>query len=184
MPGKPDPHRHESPICRSRPPSPAAPTPAVPSPPPHHTQSSGGVPDHKTGAHLSPPSLAPFAPARVPNLHRHAPFAHFAPLRAPIGPIRRQRCHLPSGPIFRISAKQKPEIQSSASGPSSRPKYLFNNNLAFLWPRSAPDSPSKTGSYFPSAKRIRNRTNAKKKKKWEFVRFVQFVAFVMKNRSP
>jgi len=25
-------------------------------------------------------------------------------------------------------------------------EYLFNNNLAFLWPRSAPDSPSKTGS--------------------------------------
>ena len=207
---------------KTRPPSAHAGRPC-----PNYTQSSGGVPDHKTGPHLSPPSLAPFAPARVPNLHRHAPFAHFAPLRAPIGPIRRQRRHPPSGRLYRISAETKTRNTIIGIGQSSRPirnrtnshimrkkirireirsirgnrhrkafsvripppkqerklnqkyakkqlpvlqlpeqlsrspshpRYLFNNNLAFLWPRSvidrsvidrsvidqsAPDSPQK-----------------------------------------
>jgi hypothetical protein len=43
----------------------------------------------------------------------------------------------------RVSVNQEKSWSSIPIG--VLPKYLFNNSLAFLWPRSAPDSPSRTG---------------------------------------
>ena len=181
MPGKPDPHRRQTPICPRRPP-----TPAVPSPPPKSHTIIGNPP--------RPQKRRPPQPSISHSICAHrcaqpAPPCPICPFRTLAG---RNRPHSPPkvpSPLRPLSShvcerKTRNTIIGIGGQRASRAKYSFNNNLAFLWPRSAPDSPSKTGSYFPSAKRIRNRTNAKKKKKWEFVRFVQFVAFVMKNRSP
>jgi hypothetical protein len=109
MPGKPDSH-----LSRLAPAPVAHAGRPVPAPQLH---SIIGKPPRRQNRPPPPPSIS--RSIRAPqygNLHRRIPFAHIAPLSAPIGPIRRQRRPPPSGTIFRISAKEKPEKQSSASG--------------------------------------------------------------------
>ena len=106
---------------------------------PNHIQSSGGVP----GLQNRPPPLPSIC--RSTRAHQGAkpappcPICPFRSLaRPPSAPFAAKGALHPPASSYPLSAKKNRKTIIGI-GKTTRPTYLFNNSLAFLWPRSVID---------------------------------------------